>query len=317
MQNRLIVPLLLLFGGAAQAQHAATFVDSLASGGTGPLMVMIGPGQFRMGCVSGFRCWNNRPVRDVSIERPFALSAHEVTRGQFRTFVERTGYRTDAEKLNHRGGGVLGGLGIPGGSGTPGGSPGCTGFSLAEVEATDYYNTPIRVLTWSRPGFPQSDDHPVVCITWSDAMAYIQWLGSETGRPYRLPTEAEWEYAARAGTLTGDVDVSSYCPESRPEPVECTGTPYTVAVDEGGPNAFGLFHMERNALEWVEDCWVPTFQAAPSDGSARVDGRCRQRVVRGHAWDTFFVSHEIRSTAQNIHSTSNLIGFRVAQSRAE
>ena len=273
-------------------------------------MVTIGPGHFRMGCVSGFRCKDNRPVRDVSIGQPFALSAHEITRGQFRTFVQRTGYRTDAERYN-RHGSVLGGFGIPGGS------RGCLGFSLADVQATDYYNIPTLPLTWLQPGFPQSDDHPAVCITWSDAIAYAHWLAIETGRPYRLPTEAEWEYAARAGTLTGDVDVSSYCPESRPEPVECTGTPYTVAVGQGDPNAFGLHHMERNAFEWVEDCWAPTFQAAPSDGSARLDGRCRQRVARGHAWDTLYVSHEVRSTTRDIHSTVNLIGFRVAQTHAE
>ena len=314
------IVLILFVGGAVHAQHGTNFSDSLTSGGAGPLMVTIEPGHFRMGCVSGFRCKDNRPVHVVSIERPFSLSVHEITRGQFRTFVQRSGYRTDAERGNQREG-IFGGVrGSLGGVGMPRHSRGCVGFSLAEAQATGYYNLPPRPQTWLQPGFPQSDDHPVVCITWSDASAYVRWLALETGHrtgPTGCLPRPSGNMPPRAGTVKDDVDVSSFCRESRREPVECVGFPYTVAVGQGEPNAFGFYHMARNAFEWVEDCWVPTFQAAPSDGSARTVGNCGQRVVRGHAWDRVYVSHEIWSTAQDVHSTDNLIGIRVAQSHAE
>ena len=191
------------------------------------------------------------------------------------------------------------------------------GFSLAEVLASDYNIFPAPQ-TWREPGFPQTNDHPVVCITWSDASAYIRWLASETGRPYRLPTEAEWEYAARANELTGEVDVSSFCNDRdvRSEP-DCVGDPFTLPVAHGESNAFGLYGMERNAYECVSDCWVPTFQGAPSDGSARIVTRCQQRIVRGGAWSLVYVPYELRTAFPNNYSIHNQVGFRVAQSPAE
>lgn len=298
-----LVLLLCLCGPAAHGQDRTVFSDPLASGGEGPRMAMIEPGQFRMGCVSGFRCKDNRPAHEVSLQRPFSLSVHEITRGEFQAFVDRTGYRTDA-----KGGSRFGGIRN---------ARVCMVFSLAEVQATDYNITPAP-RTWLEPGFPQTNDHPVVCITWSDASAYVRWLASETGRPYRLPTEAEWEYAARANVLTGEVDVSSFCNDrdvgSEPD---CVGDPFTLPAGHGEPNAFGLYGMERNAYEWVGDCWVATFQGAPADGSARIETRCRQRIVRGGAWSLVYVPHELRTAFPNEHSTHNQIGFRVAQSPVE
>ncbi len=287
----------------ASGQNVAQFSDPLQSGGHGPQMVTIAPGEFQMGCASGILCAENQPVHAVRLIRPFALSVHEITKGQFRTFVERTGYRPDSER--------------------PGAMDifkrlGCVGFVLSDFRAF-YHDQPrltARKLTWENPGHPQSEDHPVVCVTWSDAMAYIEWLASETGRPYRLPSEAEWEYAARADHPGTNLDQSMYCepPRGGLLSYECYGEPYTERVGHHGPNAFGLYDMERNAAEWVEDCWNPTFQNAPQDGSAWLAGRCEQRVSRGGGRGSYYVPVEVRGESQNKHTAVNLSGFRVAQS---
>ena len=117
---------------------------------------------------------NETPWHRVLISKPFYLGAHEVTVGQFRRFVNATGYKTDAEA-----GGV-----------NANGFTSETGFSTDQQ-----YN-------WRNPGFAQTDDHPVVNVTWDDAVAFCRWLSDKEGKRYRLPTEAEWEYACRAGTTT-------------------------------------------------------------------------------------------------------------------
>ena len=283
-------------------------------------MVTLEPGEFQMGCVSGVLCVENLPVHTVTLKQPFALSVYEVTRAQFSLFVEQTGYVTDSER--------------------PGANPfaehpfGCMGESLdasLERKAWDSQWDPpwgmggqVEVQpenwTWREPGHPQTADHPVVCITWSDAKAYVDWLTSETGRPYRLPSEAEWEYAARADTPRSPLDPSAdYCDwRKAPGPADtCSDPPYTEPVGHDGPNAFGLYDMERNASEWVEDCWTPTYRGAPSDGSAWLWAHCRSRVIRGGGWANTYAPHEERGTVENVHLSGNLLGFRVAQSPSE
>ena len=301
----------MLSSASSYGQAGVEFSDELASGGTGPLMITIAPGQFRMGCVSGFRCRDNTPVRAVNIERPFALSVYEITVGEFRTFVDRTGYTTDAERA-----GTAGDLAV---SATLR-RQGCVGFSLADFRSMDRDRSVVpRVRTWRRPGFSQSDDHPVVCISWSDANEYVQWLASETGRPYRLPSEAEWEYAARAGSSIANVDSSSFCENSNDEADlrQCLGEPYTQLAGWDGPNAFGLYDMERNAHEWVEDCWSPDFGDLPTDGSTWTRGNCQSRVGRLGGWGASAVQYEVRDDSRGLHMTSNQAGFRVAQSTAD
>ena len=141
---------------AALCQAGVEFSDPLASGGFGPRMITVDPGTFRMGCTSGFRCEFNTPVRDVAITHAYALSVFEVTLGEFRTFVERAGYRPDSDVLraNLRS------------------RTGCWGFTLAQFRGLEL-NPGVRPRTWLQPGFPQSDNHPVVCITWNDASAYL------------------------------------------------------------------------------------------------------------------------------------------------
>jgi len=139
-------------------------------------MVTVAPGRFNMRCVSGLRCRDNLPVHEVNIEQSFALSVYEIAVAEFRVFVERSCYRSDAEQD-----GVSGDIAFPAAIRR---GRGCIGAPQQQGDLA-------RLRTWRQPGFPYSDAHPVVCITWPDAIAYVQWLAMETGRPYRLPSEAE------------------------------------------------------------------------------------------------------------------------------
>ena len=294
-------------------KRGVEFSDEIKSGGRGPAMIAIAPGRFLMGCVSGILCsdeaWippreratSSTPVHEVNIERPYALSVHEITRGEFELFVRRTGYSTDAE---------IGGINS---------IRRCIGLS-----ETDW--SKFTEHTWEEPGFEQRGDHPAVCVSWNDATEYARWLASETGRPYRLPSEAEWEYAARANTPPAYADPSWYCAPSRRTDIEeigkCMGLPaYTVSVRDSAPNAFGLYGMDGNTYEWVQDCWNGDYRGAPSDGSAWIIGADCQykgepvRMLRGGGWGRV-VRHESRKPGETVGST-NSVGFRVAQSHTE
>ena len=156
-----------------------------------------------------------------------------------------------------------------------------------------------------KTNFPQTGAHPAACLSWDDAKAYLAWLSRKTGRAYRLPTEAEWEYAARAGTTGrfhfGDNE-ADYCrhgngvdataladvpgaKEKGWDALPCRdGHAFTAPVGSFAPNAFGLHDTHGNVFEWVEDCWNDDFKGAPTDGSAWLTGDCAIRVQRGGAW---------------------------------
>ena len=123
------------------------------------------------------------------------------------------------------------------------------------------------------------NDRPVIGVTWHDAQAYVSWLRRETGGAYRLPTEAEWEYAARAGAETRTIWGNSV----RRDQANWDGD-RTRPVGSYAPNGFGLNDMFGNVNEWVEDCWHDSYRGAPSDGSAWVDSECSSRVRRGGSW---------------------------------
>jgi len=151
----------------------------------------------------------------------------------------------------------------------------------------------------------QTPDMPMRNISYADALEYVNWLKAMTGKPYRLPSEAEWEYAARAGATTrfhfGD-DEADYCrhgngvdataladvPGARErgwKALPCgDGFAFTAPVGSFAPNAFGLFDTHGNVFEWVEDCWNDNFTGAPADGTAWLGGDCSIRVQRGGAW---------------------------------
>jgi formylglycine-generating enzyme required for sulfatase activity len=184
---------------------------------------------------------------------------------------------------------------------------------------------------WSKPGFAQTDRHPAICINWRNAKAYVGWLSHKTGKPYRLPSEAEWEYAARAGVATSHVwgddpvaacrhangaDASAKAMLSVSPAAPCDdGYVFTAPVGSYLPNLFGLHDLTGNVQEWVEDCWHSNYVGAPVDGSAWVGGGdCSYRVLRGGSWGDG--SRHLRAVGRNRSgSTSRNItsSFRVAR----
>jgi formylglycine-generating enzyme required for sulfatase activity/DNA-binding winged helix-turn-helix (wHTH) protein len=194
-----------------------------------------------------------------------------------------------------------------------------------------------KVATWGEPsvsmlspGFNVTPLHPAVCISWHEAQSYVAWLHRRTGKPYRLPTEAEWEYAARAGTATrysfGN-DETSLCGYARFADLGSqfgwsdgcrsdVATYGTTTVGALKPNPWGIFDMHGNAWEWVEDCWTPNPQAMPIDGSAfSQPGSCEIGVIRGGSFAAG--SRRVRSAIRApVRTTKHFynIGLRVALS---
>lgn len=145
---------------------------------------------------------------------------------------------------------------------------------------------------------------PAIMISWNDAQAYLKWLSGKTGKTYRLPTEAEWEYAARGGTTT------AYWWGAKYESGRVTGGK-TAEVGSHAANAFGLFDVTGNVAEWVEDCYVNSFKAAPTDGSAVKQSGC-QRVIRGGGWKAGSGDLRIANRSRLAPTTRDTaIGFRV------
>ncbi len=232
-----------------------------------PEMVVAPAGSFTMGSPENeperehWHKGSESPQHEVTIGKPFAVGKFAVTRGQFAKFVKAAGYKTDG---------------------------GC--HALSGTEWKDDENS-----SWRSPGFEQGDDHPVVCVSWDDASAYVAWLAKTTGQAYRLHTEGEREYAARAGTTTPFWWGSSI----KPEQANYNGSmaPYkgggkkgeyrqkTMPVKSFQPNPWGLYQVHGNVLEWVEDCWHVNYSGAPADGSAWTTGESKYRVLRGGSWN--------------------------------
>jgi formylglycine-generating enzyme required for sulfatase activity len=152
---------------------------------------------------------------------------------------------------------------------------------------------------------------PVIFISWDDAQGYLAWLSRKTGRAYRLPSEAEWEYAARAGTGTAYAFGADIAPSQA-----AFSTDRTAPVGSFAANAFGVHDMHGNVWEWVQDCYRESYDEAPTDGSPYT-GTCakRERVVRGGAW--FNTKKYLRSAARDsdeAHMRYDILGFRVARS---
>ncbi|RMD67692.1 MAG: formylglycine-generating enzyme family protein [Gammaproteobacteria bacterium] len=159
-------------------------------------------------------------------------------------------------------------------------------------------------------------NYPVINVSWKDAKAYAKWLSEQTGKTYRLPSEAEWEYAARAGTTTrywwGDEVGKGHA--------NCNGcgsqwdNKWTAPVGSFPPNPWGLYDTAGNVWEWVEDCWHGSYAGAPLDGSAWVSRSCSRRVVRGGSWYDF--PRYVRSAYRYGYTPAdrfNFIGFRLAR----
>ena len=227
-----------------------------------PEMVVVPSGDFMMGSPSSEGDSDEGPRRRVTIRSPFAVGMHEVTRDEFGRFVSATGR-----------------------------SMGDSCWIWEDEEGKDRSGR-----GWRNPGFPQTGSHPVVCVSWDDARAYVRWLSRETGESYRLLSESEWEYVARAGTQTrywwGDGS-SSQCRYANGADAS-SGLDWGVDCDDGysrtspvgsfGGNSFGLHDVHGNVWEWVQDCWNDSYTGAPRNGSAWESGECSLRVLRGGSW---------------------------------
>jgi formylglycine-generating enzyme required for sulfatase activity len=274
-----------------------------------PEMVVVKQGEFTMGASAGEEDPEDPPNKFrrlgvpqhlVKIQRKFAIAKFDVTRDEYAQFVAETN-RPDPDS--------------------------CTTVNAAGTGFIDINGN------WHSPGFPQTGRDPVVCVSWDDAQAYVAWLSAKTGHAYRLPTEAEWEYAARAGTTTArydsdnpaeicrytninDLDFSEQYPGGGSGGhLAChDGYAFTSPVESFPPNRFGLYDMLGNVLDWTEDCWNTDYSGAPTDGTAWQSGDCGRRVARGGSWDMDV--RAARSAFRRGLPTSRRItsfGFRVAR----
>ena len=260
---------------------------------TCPEMVVAPTGRFTMGSPK------DEPEREpfdkdsedqlpVTIGKTFAVGRFAVTRAEFAVFVTATGHKTEG---------------------------GCYAWTGTEWKLQADRN-------WRSPGFTQTDRHPVVCVNWNDAKAYVEWLSSLTGKSYRLLSEAEREYAARAGTTMpfwwgGAASTSqanyngnyTYAGGAKGEWRKAT-----VPVDTFAVNAWGLYNVHGNVWDWTEDCWNASNAGNPGNGGARSSGDCGLRVRRGGSWvnnpQDLRSAYRSRSTADDRDS---LLGFRVAR----
>ena len=265
----------------------------------GMRFVLIPPGAFLMGSADpGDDLQGDERPHRVVITRPFYLAVHEVTAGQFRRFVEATGYVTDAERSDE--------------------------YKKSQDSFPDLSAGKAR-LTWSDPGFPQEDNHPVVQVSWSDAQAFLEWLNRIEKREYRLPTEAEWEYACRAGTSTrfstGEDGHSlraaaNVCNmvdgRTSPSPEPRDAFRFTSPTGIFPHNGFGLHDMHGNASEWCADWYQANGDDLPSK-DPQGPNRGDERVVRGgsFALGPWYARSANRSSGPPRYHTYDL-GFRVA-----
>ena len=272
--------------------------DPLRSGGLGPEMVTVAKGGFHY----PYRAANfSLKVQWVEIDRPFAISKYEVTRGEFRRFVKASRYRTEAER-----------------------GPDCPG-----TDGRGTYSRNNRRASWKRPGFFQTDSHPVVCVSRSDAMAYAKWLSRETGRSYRLPTLLERQYAARAGSDFAMLDAGEdsdrmpkHCgqanlnEDSRPRTRCIDGVEHTAQVGSYPPNNIGLHDMIGNVSEWVSSCFIEGKGLLPQDENADHCDTRHQVKVGGafyhHGLRAYRTSYKTRSYYDDYES-SDYIGFRLVK----
>ncbi|CAA6800368.1 MAG: Formylglycine-generating enzyme, required for sulfatase activity, contains SUMF1/FGE domain [uncultured Thiotrichaceae bacterium] len=262
-----------------------------------PEMVVIPPGNFRMGCLQGDDNCSSRelPVREVNIAQAFQMSSHEVTFLEYDSFVYaiKSQQKTNVieEKKN-----TLAALNKSLQTGLIA-SGIDTETSLKEAIASKEKELDIlqRQIVYPDDKGWGRYDRPAINVSWEDAQAYVWWLSQKTGQQCRLPSEAEWEYAARAGTETayhwGDTASHEFANYGKDEC--CDGLVEgkdqwlnTAPVGQFKANAFGLHDMSGNVFEWVQDCYHDNYQQAPNDGSAQ-EVRCdedRIRVLRGGSW---------------------------------
>jgi formylglycine-generating enzyme required for sulfatase activity len=301
----LAVVLMVALAQAQTSAHVRSFRD--CSKGC-PEMVVVQPGKFTMGAPAGEEERENWPKERrghavpqhlVTIQHKLAIAEFDVTRDEYAQFVAGTN-RPEPD-------------------------------SCVTLDASGNFVTTKG--NWRSPGFPQTGRDPVVCVSWDDAQAYVAWLSAKAGHVYRLPTEAEWEYAARAGTTTarygsdnatevcrytniGDLDYSKQHPDDSGVNRACRdGYAFTSPVESFPPNQFGLYDMLGNVMNWTEDCSNANYSGAPTDGTAWQSGDCGRRVVRGGSWDMDLSGARAANRRIGIPPSyrNTTLGFRVAR----
>ncbi|NBO92156.1 MAG: formylglycine-generating enzyme family protein [Planctomycetia bacterium] len=281
-------------------------LGEVATNGLGMRLVYVAAGKFWMGSPpteAGREIQETR--HEVELTKDFYLGVHEVTVGQFRQFVCETKYQTEAEK-----------------DGKGGWGPDKTGKFVKDAR-----------FTWRSPGFKQSEDHPVVLVSWNDAQSFCDWLSQKEKKQYRLPTEAEWEYACRAGTTMAywfgdkpeelakagngaDATAREQFPDWTVGIRAKDGIVYTAAVGSFKNNPWGLHDMHGNVWEWCADWYDAKGYVAENqkDPTGPVMGTAR--VQRGGGWSS--AAHRCRCAARVGRDPSeyrgSYLGFRVAYS---
>ncbi len=257
------------------------------------------------------------PVRTVRVPS-FSIGVSEVTVRQFRAFVDATDYVTDAERN------------VPVG-GAP--APGCFSHQRPDAASASW----VSGRSWRDPGYPQEEDHPVVCVSWRDARAYVDWLAGVTGMAFRLPSESEFEYVRRGGLTSpwgwqegaspcveanlADRSLEGAFPEWRGAAACDDGYAYTSPVDTLDDGLHGVRGLAGNVSEWMQDCWHDDYSGAPVDGTAWEPGgetECPGRVVRGG--DFVSTLRQLRAAHRTWIPTefrTYHVGFRVALSAGE
>ncbi|MDZ4381811.1 MAG: SUMF1/EgtB/PvdO family nonheme iron enzyme [Parvibaculum sp.] len=255
-----IASLTFLFGIAAAFAGTRDCSDC-------PDLVIVEAGSFMRGAETDDRAADESefPRHEVRIEKPFAIATKLVTRREYSDFSAATGHGT---------------------------APGCDTLTDAGWRVDERAD-------WRSPGFPQTESDPVVCISWTDATAYAAWMAGRTGQPYRLPSEAEWEYAARAGTIGVNfwgedpalacsyANVNDLTAKNKTAKVAepCTdGYLFTSPVASFQPNPFGLYDAVGNVWVWLADCWLGDYRTGPRNGQPNGSGECASRVLRGGSW---------------------------------
>lgn len=258
--------------------------DSLKNGGLGPELIYLKKSSFRMGDLQGDGTLYEKPIHTVTFKQGFSIGKYEVTVKQFANFVEKTGYITYAES-----------------------NEGCQIWTGQDIQVSQKYN-------WRSPGYIQSSELPVTCVNYNDAIAYTNWLTIQTGKDYALPTESQWEYAARAGNESrfswgNELDNNTRAAYNLNQP---------TSIGTYAANQFGIFNMHGNMSEWVLDSWHPNYNQATKDGSAFIKTDSQEAVVRGGSWISPSTT-TLRSAKRdgiNKKQPSNIIGFRVVRNES-
>ena len=247
-----------------------------------PVMVTVPAGSFVRSLGA------EAPGFEVSLDVPYAISMHEITVGQFRRFIDATGHAMEG---------------------------GCTLFTLTGGGRHE------PELNWMSPGYRTSDARPVNCVSEQDAWAYAGWLSEMSGETYRLPSEAEWAYAARAGR-PNDVQwfALGYLRSGDAFCATCFGGEVMGREDQltpsqggGKANPFGIVAMLGNVAEWTSDCYAESLDGAPVDGAARADGDCNMRSARGGAFHNEMTELAGFRMAYGTDVRRNDIGIRLAR----